>query len=159
MCWLCVDELERGDRSTMSLESMASSHTGQSPSTPNLLAVQEQGYQALAQGIWPAVLALFLSVSTSILVFPFFPYVPSSGTFGDALPQVGPLTTQALCAMITAAYCSVFISLPLCMQHCATGMSASNRCLCWHKLQRGHFNSRALAFRSLVTYGHQTFEH
>ena len=87
-CGLLTDELERGERSTLSLESMASSRTGRTPSVPGLLAVQEWGYQALGQGIWPAVLALFLSVSTSILVFPFFPYVPSSGSFGDALPQV-----------------------------------------------------------------------
>ena len=86
--FLPVDELERGERSSLSLESMASSHTGRSPSVPRLLHVQEWGYKALAQGIWPAALALFLSVSTSILVFPFFPYVSSSGSFGDALPQV-----------------------------------------------------------------------
>lgn len=64
---------------------------------PSPHAVPEWGYQALAQGIWPAVLALVLSVSTSILVFPFFPYVPSNGRFGDALPQVGHIQV-ALCA-------------------------------------------------------------
>ena len=37
---------------------------------------------------WPAAAALFLSVSTSILVFPFFTYVPTSGYLGDLLPQV-----------------------------------------------------------------------
>lgn len=82
------DELERGERSAVSLESMGSSQTGRSLSMPSPHAVPEWGYQALAQDIWPAVLALVLSVSTSILVFPFFPYVPSDGRFGDALPQV-----------------------------------------------------------------------
>ena len=74
---------------------MASSRTSRSLSVPGLLAVQEWGYQALGEGIWPAALALFLSVSTSILVFPFFPYVPSSGSFGDALPQVMLYHTQS----------------------------------------------------------------
>lgn len=72
----------------MSLESMNSSHTGRGPSTTSL---PEWKSQVLVRGIWPAVLALVLSVSTSILVFPFFPYVPSDGRFGDALPQVGLL--------------------------------------------------------------------
>ncbi len=79
-----VDEMERGHQSSFSLESMGS----RTPSTPSLLALRPSWPQALAHGIWPAALALFLSVSTSILIFPFFPYVPTSGYFGDALPQV-----------------------------------------------------------------------
>lgn len=119
-CVLPVDELERGERSTLSSESMASSHTGRSPSVPRLLDVQEWGYKALAQGIWPAALALFLSVSTSILVFPFFPYVPSSGTFGDALPQVTRLhgTYSRACAwllLVTLLHCCI-LSAPLLLE-------------------------------------------
>ncbi len=79
-----VDEMERGPQSSFSLESMGS----RTPSAPSLLALRPSWPQALAHGIWPAALALFLSVSTSILIFPFFPYVPTSGYFGDALPQV-----------------------------------------------------------------------
>ena len=87
---VCVaDEMERGHTSSFSLESMGS----RSPSAPNLISLREGGPWALAQGIWPALLALCLSVSTSILVFPFFPYVPTSGYFGDALPQVCLLHT------------------------------------------------------------------
>ena len=108
---LPADELERGERSTLSLESMASSHTGRSPSVPRLLDMQEWGYKALAQGIWPAALALFLSVSTSILVFPFFPYVPSSGSFGDALPQVMKPNHSHSCALrlllFTVLHCCI----------------------------------------------------
>lgn len=109
--FLPTDELERGERSTLSLESMASSHTGRSPSMPRLLDMQEWGYKALAQGIWPAALVLFLSVSTSILVFPFFPYVPSSGSFGDALPQVMKLNHNHSCALrlllFTVLHCCI----------------------------------------------------
>ncbi|DBB16535.1 TPA: hypothetical protein ACH3X3_014799 [Trebouxia sp. C0006] len=78
------DEMERGHPSSFSLESMGS----RTPSAPSLLVLRPSWPQALAHGIWPAALALFLSVSTSILIFPFFPYVPTSGYFGDALPQV-----------------------------------------------------------------------
>lgn len=49
---------------------------------------QQLSVQLVKQSMWPAALALFLSVSTSILVFPFFPYIPSSGYFGRSLPQV-----------------------------------------------------------------------
>ncbi|KAK9813902.1 hypothetical protein WJX73_004060 [Symbiochloris irregularis] len=38
--------------------------------------------------IWPAAVALFLSVGASMVVAPFFTYVPSSGSTGDLLPQV-----------------------------------------------------------------------
>ncbi len=79
-----ADEMERGHPSSFSLESMGS----RTPSAPSLLVLRPSWPQALAHGIWPAALALFLSVSTSILIFPFFPYVPTSGYFGDALPQV-----------------------------------------------------------------------
>lgn len=37
--------------------------------------------------IWPAAVALFLSVGASMVVAPFFTYVPSSGSTGDLLPQ------------------------------------------------------------------------
>lgn len=37
--------------------------------------------------IWPAAVALVLSVGASMVVAPFFTYVPSSGATGDLLPQ------------------------------------------------------------------------
>jgi len=90
LIWLrYADEMERGHQSSFSLESMGSA----TPSAPSLLVLRPSWPQALAHGIWPAALALFLSVSTSILIFPFFPYVPTSGYFGDALPQVCSLAT------------------------------------------------------------------
>lgn len=39
--------------------------------------------------IWPSALSLFLSVGTSMLVFPFFGYVKSTGLLGDKLQKVG----------------------------------------------------------------------
>ena len=68
-------------------------------SIPSLHALPYLGIQSLGQGIWAAALALFLSVSTSILVFPFFPYIPSSGYFGDALPQVGQRVYSTILAL------------------------------------------------------------
>eukprot|EP00879_Flechtneria_rotunda_P030186 GHRR01032786.1.p1 GENE.GHRR01032786.1~~GHRR01032786.1.p1 ORF type:complete len:400 (+),score=128.31 GHRR01032786.1:44-1243(+) len=43
---------------------------------------------SLAGCIWPAALGISLSVGSSMLVFPFFTYVPHTGAFGEALPQV-----------------------------------------------------------------------
>ena len=99
--------MESGYPSTFSLESLGSTTS----SASSLLLFRAAGPTALAQGIWPAALALFLSVSTSILVFPFFPYVPSSGYFGDALPQVPSaaclpfleFTLHLLCAALFAS--------------------------------------------------------
>ncbi|KAK9817758.1 hypothetical protein WJX72_001709 [[Myrmecia] bisecta] len=39
-------------------------------------------------GIWPAMVALFLSGTVGILVFPYFTYCPSGGQFGELLPKV-----------------------------------------------------------------------
>eukprot|EP00884_Botryococcus_braunii_P012171 jgi/Botrbrau1/20955/Bobra.0135s0074.2 len=47
----------------------------------------EVGSFQLLQSIWPAALCLFLSIATSILVFPFFTYVRSSGWLGNMLMQ------------------------------------------------------------------------
>lgn len=77
---------------------------------PALLAFTEASTMALAQGVWPAALALFLSVSTSILLFPFFPYVPSSGGFGNALPQVGQDLTAAQAWLCFAWRCYACLS-------------------------------------------------
>lgn len=43
---------------------------------------------AISRRIWPAALALTLSVSSSMALFPLFTYVPSSGMLGEALPEV-----------------------------------------------------------------------
>lgn len=43
----------------------------------------------LALQISPAALAIFLSVGSSMLVFPFFTYVRSTGLLGEKLPEVG----------------------------------------------------------------------
>jgi hypothetical protein len=45
--------------------------------------------------IWPAWLGLLLSVGSSMLAFPFFTYVPSDGTWGQRLPEVGCSFSQA----------------------------------------------------------------
>jgi membrane-associated protease RseP (regulator of RpoE activity) len=41
-----------------------------------------------AAEIWTAVLAALLAGTLQNWVFPFFTYVPSSGMFGEVLPQV-----------------------------------------------------------------------
>ena len=71
-------------------------------------AVPCVGMQAVGRSIWPAGLALFLSVSTSILVFPFFPYIPSSGYFGVALPQVNKSTSACHLDM---HFCTMHVTL------------------------------------------------
>jgi hypothetical protein len=43
---------------------------------------------AAAAEIWTAVLAALLAGTLQNWVFPFFTYVPSSGMFGEVLPQV-----------------------------------------------------------------------
>lgn len=42
----------------------------------------------LAWRVSPAAFSIFLSVGTSMLVFPFFTYVHTTGLFGDRLAQV-----------------------------------------------------------------------
>lgn len=44
--------------------------------------------RVLAWRVSPAALCIFLSVGTSMLVFPFFTYVHSTGLLGERLPQV-----------------------------------------------------------------------
>ena len=44
--------------------------------------------RTLAWRVSPAALAIFLSVGSSMLVFPFFTYVHSTGLLGERLPQV-----------------------------------------------------------------------
>ena len=44
--------------------------------------------KSLAWKVSPAALSIFLSVGTSMLVFPFFTYVHSTGLMGERLPQV-----------------------------------------------------------------------
>ena len=51
-------------------------------------AASNWGLLAAWKAVWPAAAALFLSVGASMVVAPFFTYVPSSGTAGDLLPQV-----------------------------------------------------------------------
>eukprot|EP00878_Enallax_costatus_P011275 GHUV01011772.1.p1 GENE.GHUV01011772.1~~GHUV01011772.1.p1 ORF type:complete len:284 (+),score=84.73 GHUV01011772.1:550-1401(+) len=38
--------------------------------------------------IWPACLGLMMSVGSSMMVFPFFTFVPHTGLFGEHFPQV-----------------------------------------------------------------------
>lgn len=45
----------------------------------------------LAVEVWPAALALAVSVCCATLFFPFFTYCPSSGLLQALLPQVRPL--------------------------------------------------------------------
>ena len=55
----------------------------------------EPSASRIMTGIWPAAFSLFLSVGTSILVFPFFTFVPTSGWLGSMLPQVRPTSPLA----------------------------------------------------------------
>ena len=89
-CCCYADELERGQHVAFSADSRTASISSRLSSSGLSLQNMPQHLRMkmLSQGIWPAALALFLSVSTSILVFPFFPYIPSSGRFGASLPQV-----------------------------------------------------------------------
>ena len=51
----------------------------------------ESGAGALGQvcvQCWPVLGAIFFSGTFFVLAFPFFPYVPSDGTFGPELPRV-----------------------------------------------------------------------
>ena len=43
---------------------------------------------ALVRRVWKPALALFLSASTAVLLFPFFTYVPQQGRMDRMLPQV-----------------------------------------------------------------------
>ncbi len=45
-------------------------------------------WRLLAWRVSPAALSIFLSVGTSMLVFPFFTYVHTTGVLGERLPQV-----------------------------------------------------------------------
>ena len=44
--------------------------------------------QSIALDIWPAALSLAANTACATLVFPFFPYIPSSGLLPRLLPQV-----------------------------------------------------------------------
>ena len=44
---------------------------------------------AALREIWPALSALALSCTISLVLFPFFTYVPTSGLLGESLPKVG----------------------------------------------------------------------
>ncbi len=51
----------------------------------------DSGGGALGQVVvqcWPVLGAIFFSGTFFVLAFPFFPYVPSDGTFGQELPRV-----------------------------------------------------------------------
>jgi hypothetical protein len=39
--------------------------------------------------MWPPLAALTLSSTISLIVFPLFTYVPTSGLLGESLPKVG----------------------------------------------------------------------
>lgn len=45
---------------------------------------------------WPVLGAIFFSGTFFVLAFPFFPYVPSDGTFGQELPRVSFSCLQTL---------------------------------------------------------------
>lgn len=56
---------------------------------------------AALRQIWAALSALLLSGTISLIIFPFFTYVPTSGLLGEALPKVGSVRSGA------AACCAV----------------------------------------------------
>lgn len=51
----------------------------------------------LAWRIWPAWIALLMSVGSSMLVFPLFTCVDTSGHMGERLPQVGGTMGARVC--------------------------------------------------------------
>lgn len=60
-----------------------------SPTTNGKLkaaVVQRLTWETL-QAVWPAVAALGLSGTISLVIFPFFTYIPTSGLLGDLLPK------------------------------------------------------------------------
>jgi hypothetical protein len=59
-------------------------------------AAQLQLLLRIAASIWPAAVGLLLSVGSSMLAFPFFTFVPLSGTFGERLPQVTAMKRRLL---------------------------------------------------------------
>ena len=55
----------------------------------------------VAAQCWPVLGAIFFSGTFFVLAFPFFPYVPSDGTFGQELPRVSsPCLTGLQCGGI-----------------------------------------------------------
>ena len=50
---------------------------------------------------WPVLGAIFFSGTFFVLAFPFFPYVPSDGTFGQELPRVSFPCLLALQYVVT----------------------------------------------------------
>ena len=82
---------------------------------------QEEGATLLLlQSCWVPLLALFLSSTIALTVFPFFTYVPSSGLIGESLPKVGGLTCHPAARWREFMSCgrhSARLLLLLCSQH------------------------------------------
>lgn len=68
----------------------ASETTGllEAPAPENETPAEAVSDWQVAVDVWPAALALGVSVGCATLFFPFFTYVKSSGWLGTLLPQV-----------------------------------------------------------------------
>ena len=70
----------------------------------------ESGTGALGQvcvQCWPVLGAIFFSGTFFVLAFPFFPYVPSDGTFGPELPRVSSSRLMNLRHVAVKVSCAV----------------------------------------------------
>ena len=56
---------------------------------------------------WPVLGAIFFSGTFFVLAFPFFPYVPSDGTFGHELPRVSLSTSLHHHPLITSQHITI----------------------------------------------------
>ena len=68
------------------------------------------GTLGILRAVWPVMASLFLCGNLYVIVFPFFTYVRSSGTFQGSLPTVS--CRQAVCAELASAGTRLQVRLP-----------------------------------------------
>ncbi len=81
-----------------SAEGIKATYEAQASPDPRLMHARSHGAAnghhmttpELVRRVWHPALALFLSASTAVLLFPFFTYVPLHGRMNGLLPQVLP---------------------------------------------------------------------
>lgn len=77
--------LRQRDSEESELESQAESEKSSTASQES--QIHDGNLQMLASEIWPAAVALAVSVACATLLFPFFTFVTSSGWLKTLLPQ------------------------------------------------------------------------
>lgn len=84
-----------------------------SPCIEGQQAVRSGVYRLVLSRVWPVAGAVAVSVGTSMLLFPLFTYVPSSGWLGMMLPQVrGSQSSTTHCAALRYAALLIPAALP-----------------------------------------------